>query len=101
MSDNTPEEFKRLTSEVSTLRFELEKVNDDKEFWFKKKESLKTEINSSVNTIRNIKSESDKKNIELIELTSYGGRREIFSPTFFKSRAIIMCKKMLREFISF
>ncbi len=68
MLDSTPEEFKKLSSEVGNLRSELDKINTDKEFWFKKKESLKTEINSAIRDIRNLKSQSDQKNIDLIDL---------------------------------
>ena len=62
------EDYKQLQSSISELRTRLHDVNEKKEEWFKKKEDLKKEINDLIKDIKEIKSEKDKKNIELHEL---------------------------------
>lgn len=78
---NDKKDINRLKEEIASLKTELNKINDDKEEWFTKKEELKKEIAdliSKVKTLRkvsipgkdleNLKNERDNRNIKVKEL---------------------------------
>lgn len=62
------EEIKKISQEISQLKAEIAETSKQKEFWFRKKEDLKKEINESIKQIKQIKSEKDKSNIQIQEL---------------------------------
>ena len=68
MSGLSIENYKSVKEDVSQVRYKLDKINEDKEFWFRRKEDLKTEIRGLIINVKEIKAEEDKKNIELQEL---------------------------------
>lgn len=63
MTDN--EQIKKISSELSQLKSQIAEVAKQKEFWFRKKEDLKKEINDMIKKIKEIKVENDKSNIEV------------------------------------
>ena len=65
MSNVTIENYKKVQADISQLKEKLHDINEKKEFWFKKKEDLKKELNILIQKIKEIKAEKDKKNIEL------------------------------------
>src|SRR3989344_4240703 len=60
--------YKTKQKGVTDLRSKLNELTDKKEFWFKKKEDLKKEINDLINKIKEIKAAKDKNNVELQQL---------------------------------
>ena len=74
-------DFGVLKREISTLRNELNSINDQKEIWFQKKEDLKKEVLGLINeikilrdkknnfnkSVKNLKGERDKYNKEVKE----------------------------------
>lgn len=61
------EQVKKISSELSQLKSQIAEVAKQKEFWFRKKEDLKKEINDLIKKIKEIKTENDKSNIEVHE----------------------------------
>ncbi len=59
------EQIKKISSELSQLKSQIAEVAKQKEFWFRKKEDLKKEINDMIKKIKEIKVENDKSNIEV------------------------------------
>ena len=68
MSNVTLENYKKVQTDISQLRTRLQNINEKKEFWFKKKEDLKKELNDLIHKIKEIKAEKDRKNVELQQL---------------------------------
>ncbi len=68
MSIHTIEKYKQIKGEISSIKKNLDKVEEQKEQWFKKKEDLKKEIHENVQKIKEIKAERDKKNLRIEEL---------------------------------
>jgi len=83
--------YKKLEHEIKVIREELRKANDEKETWFKKKESLKDDIKAQVREIKEIKSEKDKNNVQLFELKK---KRDSYNKEI---RKLISEKKNLNE----
>jgi len=62
------EDYKERLNQINSLKLDLDKINEEKEMWFKKKEDLKKEINDRIRDIKELKIKKDKENIELNEL---------------------------------
>ena len=59
--------FGHLMKEISTLKNDLNKINELKELWFKKKEDLKKYVWDLINQVKGVKSEKDSSNIKIQE----------------------------------
>ena len=70
MESFTIEEYKKTHSEISNLKIKLKEVNQKKEYWFTRKESLKKDLNNYIAKIKEIRSQKDQKKIELTQLKS-------------------------------
>ena len=62
------DEQKKVQDSVTQLRNQLKEISAKKEFWFQKKEALKTEIKEKVQQFKNYKELSEKRRLELKEL---------------------------------
>lgn len=60
--------LQNLKNEVSRLRDNLNKINKEKEEWFKKRVELNQKIYPLIKEIKDIKLKRDKSNIDIIEL---------------------------------
>ena len=56
-----------LQKDISEIKLKLDDINEQKEFWFTRKENLKKVINDLIVEIKGIKTERDKRNTELQE----------------------------------
>src|SRR3989344_3612255 len=65
---NAIEEYKKVQSEINLLRDKLKDINQKKEHWFQKKESLKKDINEHITKIKELRSQKDQKKQELDQL---------------------------------
>lgn len=68
MPDITIDKYKSLSEEIHHIRERINKIDQNKEHWFKRKEDLKKEINIHIEKIKEIKAEKDRRNLELQEL---------------------------------
>jgi len=68
MSNVTLENYKKVQADISQFKTRLNEINEKKEYWFKKKEDLKKELNELIQKIKEIKAEKDRKNVELQQL---------------------------------
>jgi len=62
------EEYKKLRNGVEKAKNERDKLHQDKELWFKKKEELKNVMNEKITKLKSFKKENDKTNISIQEL---------------------------------
>ena len=68
MADTDKEQIKKISSELNSLKSQISESAKQKEFWFRKKEDLKKEINDMIKKIKEIKSENDESNIQVQDL---------------------------------
>lgn len=68
MSDIDKEQIRKISQELSSLKLQISEAAKQKEFWFRKKEELKKEINTLIKQIREVKSEKDESNIQAQDL---------------------------------
>src|SRR3989338_8204392 len=68
MQEKTVNKYRTLKSEISSIKKNLDILEEQKENWFRKKEDLKKEIHENVQKINEIKAERGKKNLQIGEL---------------------------------
>ena len=68
MQEQTVNKYRTLKSEISSIKKNLDILEEQKENWFRKKEDLKKEIHENVQKINEIKAERGKKNLQIGEL---------------------------------
>ena len=65
---NEKTNIKELNQEIRSLKVQLDKINSQKEEWFKKKEYLKKELNSLIDKIKVIRTGRDNSNKDIKQL---------------------------------
>ncbi|MAF51153.1 MAG: hypothetical protein CMH64_03605 [Nanoarchaeota archaeon] len=72
-SKKTSKDFSSLSRDISNLRSELNKINVEKEKWFKRKEDLKGEVLKLINEVKKLR---DKKEIATKEIKKLKQERD-------------------------
>lgn len=62
------QDYREKLNRINSLKSELDKINEEKEMWFKKKEDLKKDINDKIRNIKELKIKKDKESVEINEL---------------------------------
>jgi len=68
MSEQPKQVHNENKAQVAELKDRLKEINEQKEFWFKKKEELKELLNEKIKKIKDFKSQKDQSNLEVIKL---------------------------------
>ena len=68
MDGEAIKKFNELKKEINSLRSDLNKINEEKEYWAKQERELREKISGLFKDLKSIRSEKDKSNKELHEL---------------------------------